>query len=88
MSMRLNEILTASEIATITNGAQNPYCNLIFKVAKALSDKELERIQTDPRINSVDTKRDIRYRLGTMNGLSQILNIPGEAKQLYQKMNK
>lgn len=53
-------------------------------VTERMLRNERNEVEIFPKIDLTDARKDVRYRLGTINGLKQAMELPTKAKQFLE----
>ena len=63
------------------------HANILFRVIDRKLKEERELLETIPKLDQVDVREDVRFKLGFINGLKWVLGRPAEAQDLLMNMN-
>ena len=81
-SMLEREAILISQVKGLEHG------EALFQKAERRLIEEREMAEDQPKINCEDIKQDIRYKLGSINTLKWVLNLPEEARNILIQLEK
>lgn len=85
--MRLEKILDIRDLTVLQMATDTEVGRAIFKVLEHERIRIRKEVENTPEISD-DIRKDVRYKLGAINTLNIIFDLPRKAQQLTQKGEK
>lgn len=83
MKSEINE-LSLEDLHILRQAPQTDFGRVLFSLIKALYDRADQNVKRDPRVSDV-VREDFRYRMGIVEGLNQVLEIPEYINKLFNE---
>jgi len=72
------------EKQTLANFPQGDFWTLLKKVVGAELERLEDEIRTSPKFSDEDLTEDLRYKMGGVDCLKRVLELPDEARKLLK----
>ncbi len=77
-------LMDAHEAELISMLDDMPQWKAWERVVERMLKNERNEVEIFPKMDLTDARKDVRYRLGTINGLKQAMELPKKAKQFLE----
>ena len=83
--IKLSTVLSEHEMAVLANVDQNEYWHLIKKVVDCELKAQDSDVRKSPKLCDEDLTEDLRYKMGGIDRLKWLLELPSEARETVKQ---
>ena len=83
--IKLSTVLDEHEIAVLSNLDQSDFWRIVESIVKAELSMTEANIRQFPRLSDEDLTEDLRYKMGGIDRLKWVLELPSEARNYLKE---
>ena len=77
-----------TDIPVLERARETGAARILLDAAQKLRDKEDKALHEHPQDNPLDIRKDLKYRLGIIEGIDRVLALPADAGAFIKKATK
>lgn len=83
--IKLSTVLNEHEMAVLANVEKEMFWQLVKKIVDCELDTMDDEVRTTPKLCDEDLTEDLRYKIGGIDRLKWVLELPSEARGILEQ---